>query len=348
MSASRSSSSAEVRSPDRDPDARGHRHARLFVRAELERLLERFEQALGDQLGPGRRARAPRRSRRTRRRRGARARRRRARRRPACAATARSSSSPAACPSVSLIVLKLSRSMNSAATGVWLRRARASICSTRSRISVRFGRPVSGSWVARNASSSSRRASSSSVSLALALEALAHPHEAELEAQLQHVQGLRERLSGTFELRGALAQHLGHHVAPRTGSAWSPRSARPRGGPPARRRSATFPGRLRSRPRCPRPRSSAPPRSSSWCRSARSSPGPRRPPVRGPARRFARPSAPARPRSAPSTTRPRPPNPPQAPAAQPEAPAARAAHPPSRSGELAYQADRSTLTPATP
>ncbi len=61
------------------------------------------------------------------------------------------------------MLLKLSRSMNSAATGVWLRRERASICSTRSRISVRLGRPVSGSWVARNASSSSRRVSSSSV-----------------------------------------------------------------------------------------------------------------------------------------------------------------------------------------
>ena len=71
------------------------------------------------------------------------------------AATARSSSSPAAWPSVSLIDLKLSRSTNSAATGVWPRRERASICSTRSRINVRFGSPVSGSWVARNASCSS-------------------------------------------------------------------------------------------------------------------------------------------------------------------------------------------------
>ena len=59
--------------------------------------------------------------------------------------------------------LKLSRSMNSAATGVWLRRERAIICSTRSWIKVRFGRPVKASWVARNESSSSRRVSSSSV-----------------------------------------------------------------------------------------------------------------------------------------------------------------------------------------
>ncbi len=71
------------------------------------------------------------------------------------AATAFSSSSPAPWPSVSLMDLKLSRSTNSAATGVWSRRERASICSMRSRISVRLGSPVSGSWVARNASCSS-------------------------------------------------------------------------------------------------------------------------------------------------------------------------------------------------
>ncbi len=35
-----------------DPDARGHAHAGLFVRAELEWLLERVEHALGDELGP--------------------------------------------------------------------------------------------------------------------------------------------------------------------------------------------------------------------------------------------------------------------------------------------------------
>ena len=58
--------------------------------------------------------------------------------------------------------LKLSRSTNSAATGVWLRCERASICSTRSRINVRFGSPVSESWVAMNASSCWRRVSSSS------------------------------------------------------------------------------------------------------------------------------------------------------------------------------------------
>ena len=51
MSASRRSSSAEVRSPARDPDARRHGHAGLLVGSELERLLERIEQALGDQLG---------------------------------------------------------------------------------------------------------------------------------------------------------------------------------------------------------------------------------------------------------------------------------------------------------
>ena len=38
--------------------------------------------------------------------------------------------------------------------GVLWRRARTSICSVRSRISVRFGSPVNASWVAMNASSS--------------------------------------------------------------------------------------------------------------------------------------------------------------------------------------------------
>ena len=36
-----------------DPDARGDGQARLFVGSELERLLQRVEQALGDQLGAG-------------------------------------------------------------------------------------------------------------------------------------------------------------------------------------------------------------------------------------------------------------------------------------------------------
>ena len=78
-------------------------------------------------------------------------------------ATPFSSSSPVAWPSVSLIVLKLSRSMKRAATDVPWRVERASICSTRSTIRVRFGSSVSGSWVAMNASSSSRRESCSSV-----------------------------------------------------------------------------------------------------------------------------------------------------------------------------------------
>ena len=79
------------------------------------------------------------------------------------AATAFSSSSPIPWPSVSLMSLKLSRSMKSAATGLFARRERASICSARSRIRVRFGSPVSESWVAMKASSSSRWASASSV-----------------------------------------------------------------------------------------------------------------------------------------------------------------------------------------
>ncbi len=76
-------------------------------------------------------------------------------------ATARSSWSPTLWPSVSLIPLKLSRSMKSTATGSSARRERESICSTRSRINARFGSPVSASCVAWYASSRWRSASSS-------------------------------------------------------------------------------------------------------------------------------------------------------------------------------------------
>ena len=58
--------------------------------------------------------------------------------------------------------MKLSRFTCSAATGLPLRRARLSICSVRSRISARFGRPVSWSWLARKASCSPRLSSSAS------------------------------------------------------------------------------------------------------------------------------------------------------------------------------------------
>ena len=106
------------------------------------------------------------------------------------AATACSSSSPAPWPSVSLMSLKLSRSTNSAATGVWLRRERASICSTRSRISVRFGRPVERVVGGQERELLLAPRELFVGALALGLEALAHPQQAELEAQLQDVQGL--------------------------------------------------------------------------------------------------------------------------------------------------------------
>jgi len=50
MSASRSSSSALGARADRDTDARRDAQVRI---ADLERLLQRIEQALGDQLGSG-------------------------------------------------------------------------------------------------------------------------------------------------------------------------------------------------------------------------------------------------------------------------------------------------------
>ena len=41
--------------------------------------------------------------------------------------------------------------------------------------------------------------------------ALAHPEKAELGTQLQHAQGLGERLGRGLLLRGDLVQHLSHH-----------------------------------------------------------------------------------------------------------------------------------------
>ena len=111
---------------------------------------------------------------------------------------------------------------------------------------MRLGRPVSGSWVARKASSSSRRVELLVGALALDLKALAHPQQAELEAQLQDVQGLAERLGAGVELaRRSRAAPRPSRCATRS-SAGSPRPATPRAGRRARRRSATFPGR----PRC--------------------------------------------------------------------------------------------------
>ena len=61
------------------------------------------------------------------------------------AATTRSSSSPTGWPNVSLTPLKPSRSMNIADASIPSRRAWTSICSARSMISARLGRPVSAS-----------------------------------------------------------------------------------------------------------------------------------------------------------------------------------------------------------
>ncbi len=81
------------------------------------------------------------------------------------------------------MLLKLSRSTNSAATGVWWRRARTSICSARSRISARFGQSRQGVVGGHERELLIR-------SLALAVKRLGDLNEAELETLLEHVQGL--------------------------------------------------------------------------------------------------------------------------------------------------------------
>ena len=68
--------------------------------------------------------------------------------RPGAARPPAARASPSAWPSVSLTFLKSSRSRKMTASGAPLRRRRASACSTRSRSSMRFGRPVSVSWLA--------------------------------------------------------------------------------------------------------------------------------------------------------------------------------------------------------
>ena len=71
------------------------------------------------------------------------------------AATRLSNSSPTSWPSESLIVLNRSRSINMNARPVRLRNALATPCSSRSLTSIRLGKPVSGSRVAKNSTRSS-------------------------------------------------------------------------------------------------------------------------------------------------------------------------------------------------
>ena len=159
------------------------------------------------------------------------------------------------------MLLKLSRSTNSAATGVLAAsRAREHLLDA-----IQDQRPVRQAGQ-RVVGRQERKLLLASRELfirapALGLKALAHPHEAELEAQLQDVQGLRRAPRGeTSSSHGALAQHLGHRRRASTSSAWSPRAATPRDAPPARRRSARFPDRPHGPPRGPPRRSNGPPR----------------------------------------------------------------------------------------
>ena len=189
------------------------------------------------------------------------------------AATACSSSSPALWPRVSLMSLKLSMSMKSAAAGVWLRRERDEhlLDPIQDQGAVRqSGQRVVGGEEGELVLAPRQLLVGS---LPLDLEALAHPQQAELEAQLQDVEGLGESLGRDLELARRSPSAPRPSRCARRRSARSPRSAKPRGARPARRRSPRFPGRPRSRPPCSRRRSSGRRRSSSSCRSVRSCPG---------------------------------------------------------------------------
>ena len=145
-----------------DADARRRSRARSVAR-QREGRAQRFEQAFGDQLRRRRRARPPRRSTTN----------SSPPRRPSAsvsrtspsrrAATPRSSSSPASCPSVSLMTVKLSRLTCSAATGVPLRARAAQHLLGRGRGSAcGWAGPSAGRGVARKASCSPRLSSSAS------------------------------------------------------------------------------------------------------------------------------------------------------------------------------------------
>ena len=117
-------------------------------------------------------------------------------------------------PSVSLMSLKSSRSMNRAATAVWLRRARTSICSTRSRIEGAVGQ--AGEGVVRGHEGELLLAAAELLvgALALVLEGLAHPHERHVEAALKHREGALVDGERQPPLLDDLRDRVGGGVAP--------------------------------------------------------------------------------------------------------------------------------------
>jgi len=96
---------------------------------------------------------------------------------------------------------------------------RASICSTRSKIRVRFGSPVSGRASARNGKAplGGARACLVQRALRLAVEGLAHPHERHVEGCAANIaSGLEQNLWGVPSAVALLTARLRsprHHTA---------------------------------------------------------------------------------------------------------------------------------------
>ena len=242
-----------------------------WLAGELERLLERFQQALGDQLGAGRQrqllgdhhelvaAEAPER-----------------------VGLADDAVEPRGHRAQQLVAGVVAERVVDALEVVEVdeqrrdrrsgrRRARTSTCSPRSRIRVRFGSPVSASCVAMKASSSWRRASSSSVRLR-SVSKTSHirtrvTSSVSCSMRSACVSAPRRRL----QLLGALAQHLADGVAPAQAALGDLVQRRGALGRELAEDLQTLRGRPRGRPRDSRRPSISPRLPWRPCRSWRSS-----------------------------------------------------------------------------
>ena len=197
----------------RDPDARGHAQMSLLVRSELERVLERVEQAFGDELGTRCQrellgdhhkliaAEAPQRI-----------------------GVADHTVEPRDDRSQEFVADTVTERVVDGLEVIQVdeqrRHRRLAAARAREHLldAIQDQRPVRepGQRVVGRQEGKLLLAARELFirSLALGLKGLAHPHEAELETQLQDAQGLGESLGRGIQFGCAVVQHLSHHVAP--------------------------------------------------------------------------------------------------------------------------------------
>ncbi len=213
MSALRRSSSAVIRSPDRDPDARRHGHAGPLPASNLERLVERVEQALGDELGPCRQRHplgdhhelVPAEA---------------AQRVGVAYCAAESGGDPPQKLVADAVAERVVDVLEVVEVDEQHRRRGLVALRARERL---FG-AIQDQGAVRKTGQRIVGCEEGKLLLAprqvligspaLALKALAHPQQAELEAQLQLVHCPGERVGGDVQLCRAVAHHLGHRIAP--------------------------------------------------------------------------------------------------------------------------------------